>query len=163
MLVARAQLSFIVNLVARFERPDNTMQPIIVFQSQYVAIITLLRSVGHVFEKVDCDTPDRKSWCQAKWKEWKQAPIFQNFIELKRNELLKEFKGSLELRNDAFDAPAIVVDPSVPGMVSTVTTLDPSRLRDADGHPIMPNIREALSFWDRCLNEAEAEFGEPRD
>ncbi|RUW90261.1 hypothetical protein [Mesorhizobium sp. M7A.F.Ca.US.010.02.1.1] len=160
MLVARAQLDFIKTLVARFERQDNTMQPIIVFQSQYIAIITLLRSVGHVFEKVDCDTSDRKAWAKGKWPDWQQASIFQSFIKPKRDALLKEFRGGLELRNDAFESPAVLADPSMPGMVSMVTTMDASRLRDADGRLIMPAIREAIVFWTRCLSEAEAAFGE---
>ena len=52
MLVARAQLNFIRDLLARFERDDSMMRPAADYQSQYVAIIALLRSVGHVFEKV---------------------------------------------------------------------------------------------------------------
>ncbi|TIP18447.1 hypothetical protein [Mesorhizobium sp.] len=160
MLVARAQLDFIKSLVARFQRPDNLMQPLIVFQSQYIAIIALLRSVGHVFEKVDCDTPERKAWGKSKWLEWQRAPIFQSFIEPKRNELLKQFKGGLELRDSGFSTPAIVGDPSMPGMTSIVTTLEPADLRDAEGRPIMPQIHEAAAFWHRCLAEAEAAFGE---
>lgn len=163
MLVARAQLDLITTLVARFERQDNNMQPVIVFQSQYIAIITLLRSIGHVFEKVDCHTDERKSWATSQWKVWKRAPIFESFIEPKRNDLLKEFKGGLELRNDAFDSPAVVADPSMPGMVSILTTMDAARLRDADGRLVMPAIHEAIAFWHRCLNEAEAAFGEQRN
>ncbi|MFD1985481.1 hypothetical protein ACFSOZ_23605 [Mesorhizobium newzealandense] len=158
MLVARAQLDFIKTLVARFERQDNMMQPVIVFQSQYIAIITLLRSVGHVFEKVDCVTSEQKAWGKAKWPEWQQAPIFQNFIEPKRNDLLKQFKGGLELRDDAFDPPAVVVDLSMPDMVSMVTTMDAGRLRDADGRLVMPDIHAAIRFWNLCLCDAEVAF-----
>jgi len=161
MLVARAQLDFIKTLVARFERQDNMMQPIIAFQSQYIAIITLLRSVGHVFEKVDCNTPERKAWGKGKWPEWQQAPIFQNFIEPKRNDLLKQFKGGLELRNDAFESPAVVTDPSMPDMVSIVTTMDAHRLRSADGRLVMPDIHDAIAFWNLRLGDAEAVFQEP--
>ncbi|MER8533372.1 hypothetical protein [Mesorhizobium sp. M0220] len=79
MLVARAQLDFIKTLVAQFERSSNIMQPIIVFQSQYIAIITLLRSVGHVFEKVDCNTPDRKTWAEAKWERVEKGSDLRKF------------------------------------------------------------------------------------
>jgi len=162
MLVARVQLDFIEALVARFERPDNTMQPIITFQSQYIAIITLLRSVGHVFDRVDCDTDDRHAWSRSQWAQWRAAPIFQDFIEPKRNELLKQFKGGLELGSDGFGSKGITADPSMPGGVSIVTTMDTTRLRDADGHLVMPNIHQAIAFWNRCLAEAEVAFGEPR-
>ncbi len=160
MLVARAQLDFIKTLVARFQRPDNVMQPLIVFQSQYIAIIALLRSVGHVFKNVDCDTPERQAWGKSKWVEWQRAAIFRTFIEPRRNDLLKEFRGGLELRNSGFSSPAIVADPSMPGMTSIVTTLEAANLCDAEGRPVMPQIHEALAFWDRCLSAAEAAFGE---
>ncbi|MER9847697.1 hypothetical protein NKJ55_10070 [Mesorhizobium sp. M0106] len=161
MLVARAQLDFIKTLVAQFERSSNIMQPIIVFQSQYIAIITLLRSVGHVFEKVDCNTPKRKTWADAKWEEWKRAPIFETFIEPTRNDLVKQFKGGLELRDDAFESPAVVADPSMPDMVSIVTTMDARRLRNAEGRLVMPDIHEAIAFWNLRLLDADAVFQEP--
>ena len=114
MLVARAQLNFVTDLVARFERFDSMMRPIADYQSQYIAIIVLLRSVGHVFDKVDCSDAKRQSWSLARWREWKKDSIFREFIEPARNVLLKEFQGGLELRNSAFDAIAVVADPSVP-------------------------------------------------
>lgn len=162
MLVARAQLDFVETLVARFERPDNTMQPLITFQSQYIAIITLLRSVGHVFDKVDCDTEDRRSWSRSHWAQWRLVPIFRDFIEPTRNDLLKQFKGGLELGSDAFGLVAITADPSMPGGGSIVTTMDTTRLRAADGHLVMPNIHQAVAFWNRCLADAEMAFREPR-
>jgi hypothetical protein len=162
MLVARAQLDFIEALVARFERPDNTMQPVIAFQSQYIAIITLLRSVGHVFDKVDCDAEDRRGWSRDHWARWRLAPIFREFIEPTRNELLKQFQGGLELGSDAFGPVGITADASMPGGTAIVTTMDTTRLRAANGHLVMPNIHQAIAFWDRCLGEAETAFGEPR-
>ncbi|NTH43969.1 hypothetical protein G6K98_02420 [Agrobacterium rhizogenes] len=160
MLVARAQLNFVTDLVARFERYDSMMRPVAEYQSQYIAIIALLRSVGHVFDKVDCADDQRRSWSTARWREWKQAPIFREFIEPARNVLLKEFQGGLELRNSAFDTIAVVADPGVPDGVSHVAAFDSAKLRDAEGRPILPKIREALTFWDRCLKEAEAQLPE---
>src|SRR4051812_17973775 len=111
MLVARAQLNFVTELVARFERYESMMGPVADYQSQYIAIIALLRSIGHVFDKVDCAEGSRKSWSAARWPEWERAPIFRKFIEPARNVLLKEFQGGLELRNGAFDTIAVVADP----------------------------------------------------
>lgn len=158
MLVARAQLNFVTELVARFERYESMMRPVADYQSQYIAIIALLRSIGHVFDKVDCAEEGRKSWSAARWREWKQAPIFREFIEPARNVLLKEFQGGLELRNSAFDTIAVVADPGVPGGVSHIAAFDAAELRDAEGKPILPKIREAVAFWDRCLRQAEAEL-----
>lgn len=160
VLVARAQLNFVTDLVARFERHDSMMRPVAERQSQYIAIIALLRSIGHVFDKVDCADDRRRSWSAAKWREWKQAPIFREFIEPARNVLLKEFQGGLELRNSAFDTIAVVADASVLDGVSYVAAFDSAKLRDAEGRLILPKIREALTFWDRCLREAEAQLPE---
>jgi hypothetical protein len=158
MLVARAQLNFIRELVARFARDDSLMRPVADHQSQYVAIIALLRSVGHVFEKVDCTEPSRRDWSRQKWRSWKQEAIFGDFIEPTRNALLKEFQGGLQLQSDAFGAPAVVADPSMPGGVSHVAAFDASRARDLMGRPVLPQMRAAIAFWDRCLTEAETAF-----
>ena len=158
MLVARAQLDFIRELIARFERDDSMMRPVADYQSQYVAIIALLRSVGHVFEKVDCTDASRRAWSRTQWSVWKQELIFGNFIEPTRNALLKEFQGGLQLRSDAFGPVAVVVDPSMPGGVSHVAGFDPRAMRDLMNRPVLPNLHAAVAFWDRCLKEAEAAF-----
>lgn len=160
MLVARAQLNFIRDLVARFARDDSMMRPVTDYQSQYVAIIALLRSVGHVFEKVDCNDPGRRTWSKARWLTWRQEPIFGDFIEPTRNALLKEFQGGLQLRSDAFGPIAVVADPSVPDGVSHVAGFNVREVRDLMGRPVLPNLHAAVAFWDRCLKEAETAFGE---
>ncbi|QUT04513.1 hypothetical protein KFK14_15845 [Sphingobium phenoxybenzoativorans] len=160
MLVARAQLNFVRDLVARFQRDDSMMRPVADYQSQYVAIIALLRSVGHVFEKVDCADTDRRAWSKVQWPAWKRDPIFGDFIEPTRNALLKEFQGGLQLRSEAFGPIAVVADPSVPGGVSHVAGFDAREVRDLMGRPVLPNLHAAMAFWDRCLKEAEAAFGE---
>lgn len=160
MLVARAQLNFIRDLVARFEQDDSMMCPVADYQSQYVAIIALLRSVGHVFEKVDCTDAGQRAWSKARWAVWKLEPIFGNFIEPTRNALLKEFQGGLQLRSDAFGPIAVVADPSMPDGVSHVAGFDAREVRDLMGRPVLPNLHAATAFWDRCLKEAEAAFGE---
>ena len=158
MLVARAQLDFIRDLIARFERDDSMMRPVADYQSQYIAIIALLRSVGHVFEKVDCMDDGKRAWSKARWLQWKLEPIFHEFIEPTRNALLKEFQGGLQLRSEAFSPVAVVVDPSMPGGVSHVAGFDAREMRDFMNRPVLPNLHAAVAFWDRCLKEAEAAF-----
>lgn len=160
MLAARAQLNFVRDLVARFQRDDSMMRPVADYQSQYVAIIALLRSVGHVFEKVDCADSDRRTWSKAQWPTWKRDPIFGDFIEPTRNALLKEFQGGLQLRSEAFGPIAVVADPSVLGGVSHVAGFDAREVRDLMGRPVLPKLHAAIVFWDRCLKKAEAAFGE---
>lgn len=160
MLVARAQLAFIRDLVARFAQDDSMMRPVADYQSQYVAIIALLRSVGHVFDKVDCSDAERRAWGRARWSTWKQDPIFGTFIEPTRNALLKEFQGGLQLRSAAFRPTAVVADPSMPDGFSHVAAFDAREARDLAGKPVLPQLHAAIAFWDRCLKEAESAFGE---
>ncbi len=134
------------------------MQPVADYQSQYIAIIALLRSVGHVFEKVDCIDADRRNWSKAHWSIWKNKPIFKEFIEPTRNALLKEFRGGLQLGNGAFGSPAFVFNPSMPGGVSEHAAFDAREARDYMGRPVLPNMNDAISFWSDWLDLAEAAF-----
>lgn len=162
MLVARAQLDFVRTLVARFAREDSVMQPMADYQAQYIAIVAMLRSIGHVFDKVDSRLAGRTDWSRDRWKVWKQDPIFADFIEPTRDALLKEFEGGLELRGDAFGAPAVVVDVTAPGGTSLLVSFEPTKALDLRGRPVLPLFCAAMTFWDRCLSEAEAEFSKAR-
>ncbi len=88
------------------------------------------------------------------------SPDFADFIEPTRNTLLKEFEGGLQLRSDAFGLIAAVTDAAVPGGVSHVAAFDAREIRDLKGKPVLPQLHAAMAFWDRCLSEAEADFGE---
>jgi hypothetical protein len=158
MLVARAQLNFISELVARFGARDSNMRPIADYQSQYIAIVAMLRSVGHVFEKVDCADAKRRAWSKERWQVWKQDRIFSAFIEPERNALLKEFRGGLQLHSDALDPIAVVADRSLPAGASRFAGFDVGKLRDLSDRPVLPQLHHAVEFWDRCLKEAEFEF-----
>ena len=158
-LAARAQLDFTRELVSRFLRDDQVAQPVVVFQSQYIAIVALLRSVGHVFEKVDCAaSPERRTWCKDKWKVWGQEQVFKEFIEPTRNTLLKEFRGGLEIQSAALGSPAFMADPLAPSGVTRLTVFDARQFRDPQGKEVIPQLRAAINFWDRCLREAEVAF-----
>ncbi|BAV66490.1 MULTISPECIES: hypothetical protein [Sphingomonadaceae] len=160
MLVARAQLDFIRDLVARFQQDDSMMRPVADFESQYVAIVALLRSVGHVFANVDCHDAARREYSREQWPIWRRDPIFSEFIEPTRNALLKEFQGGLELRSEGFGTIAVVVDPTMPGNVAHVAAFNAREVRDRLGRPVLPNFHAAIAFWDRCLSQAETAFGE---
>ena len=138
------------------------MRPVADFQSQYVAIVALLRSVGHVFANVDCHDAARREWSHEQWPIWRRDPVFSEFIEPARNALLKEFQGGLELRSEGFGPVAVVVDPTMPGGVAHVAAFDAREVRDRLGRPVLPNFHAAIAFWDRCLSQAEAAFGEAR-
>ena len=158
MLVAQEQLLFVRRMVATFETYTSTMLLIVAVQSEYIAIVVMLRAVGHTFESVDCDTPEKVRWGKDAWKSWQKEPIFADFITPTRDTLLKEFRGGLTLTNEAFGSIAIVANAGMPGGIEMRAGFDPERLTSSDGNPVMPKIRQALAFWDRRLGEAEAAF-----
>jgi hypothetical protein len=119
----------------------------------------MLRSIGHVFEKVDCkDESKRKAWAKAAWPKWKRDPIFQDFIEPARNQLLKEFSGGLALTSAGVSSPAFIakgVD------VGTVVAVDPDQLEDSAGRKVVELIHKAVEFWERVLPKTESDWGAP--
>lgn len=158
MLTARAQLDFTRTLIQRFSRSSNDMQQVTDYQSIYIAIVTMLRSVGHTFAKADCEgDPTREAWCKLRWKVWKQEPIFANFIEPNRNDLLKEFAGNLQLNSEAFGMPAFVAFPTTESVGYHVGCFEPTKVCDHHGRLVLPLFKDAVAFWDRCLREAEAD------
>lgn len=159
-LVARAQLDLVERLAARFSQQSSRMWPLDIHQSKYIALISSLRSVGHVFYKVDCDTPEKLAWQKPRWKEWQQEPIFAEFIEPARNVLLKEFEGGLTHNSPGMGDPGIVTEVGMPGMSSLVVDFDPTQAVAANGKPLLMQIRQAIQFWDRHLSEAENAFSQ---
>jgi len=94
MLAARELLNFVSSMVDEFEQGVRVAVPEATLQAQYIAIVWMLRAVGHVLYKVDCDTPSQRAKLDDKWKIWKREPIFTNFIEPNRNDLLRNTKAN---------------------------------------------------------------------
>jgi hypothetical protein len=134
------------------------MRPLAAVSAQHLAIVTLLRAIGHVLANVDADTPEKQQWLSARWPEWKREPIFARFIELNRNRLLKEFRGGLRVGDGAIVSTAAVADPRAPGGASVLVAIDAGALRGPQGEPVLDQFRAALEFWDRRLVEAERAF-----
>ena len=157
MLVARAQLDLAKSFISEFARQTSEMRSIALLRAQHVAATVTLRSVGHVLQKVDADTPDKTVWLKERWEEWKTEPIFADFIEPGRNALLKEARGLLAFDDPSVGSPAAVVDPSVPGMVDLRVAFDPDAHRTG-GKPTLSLFREAVAFWDVRIAAAEQAF-----
>lgn len=158
MLTARVQLDRVEELLAEFTRDDGAMRPLALYQAQHLAILAMLRSVGHVLAKVDADTPARKRWLDERWSLWKREPIFREFIDFERNRLLKEFRGGIDPRHPAIVAKAAVADPLYPAGASLVVAVDVGQLQAADGTALLDRLREAIAYWGRNVAEAEAAF-----
>lgn len=155
MLTARVQLQRVEELLAEFTRDDGEMRPLALYQAQHLAMLAMLRSVGHVLNKVDAATPAKKTWLDERWSRWKSEPIFRDFIELERNRLLKEYRGGIAPDDPAIVARGAAADPRYPAGASLVVAIDVARLRAPDGAGLVIRLREAVAYW--CLNVSEAE------
>lgn len=67
------------------------------FRISWISIVTLLRAIGHVLDKVDANqSPAMRKAIDEKYKELKknepEPRIFWSFIEEERNRFLKEYK-----------------------------------------------------------------------
>src|SRR5262249_38120102 len=67
------------------------------WRRHWVAAVVLLRTVGHVLEKVDADTnPKLKATIEAEWEKLKASKpnptIFWEFIERQRNQIVKQYQ-----------------------------------------------------------------------
>ena len=156
MLVAREQLDFVQRLVAQFGHQSTDAEPLTIYQAQYIAIVAMLRSIGQVFEKVDCDNAEKKAWAKSEWPKWKRESIFKDFIEPARNLLLKQFRGGLTLRNPGISGHALTG-----AAASNVVWIDPDQREDSEGEKIMPRIHEAIRFWDRVLPKTDDNWPVP--
>ncbi len=139
------------------------------FRISWISIVTLLRAVGHVLEKVDADTsPAMRAVITKKWKQLNQTKpspeIFWGFIEEERNRFLKNYKHGI--------VRELVI--SGPIMDEVQTTL---RINVGDGGGEIgsgKNLRsfissgpfagkserevawQAYDWWDSYLNEIDA-------
>ena len=163
MLVAREALNLVDDMVHALSRAGDDAMPEAAIQAQYIAIIAMLRSVGHILEKVDCGAAPDNQFLNGKWTQWKKEKIFAKFIEPARNDLLKEFKAQfrVRLRGRRDIHHVIAADQSARTGATVAASFDPETLVDMHGHEVMPLFREAIYFWDACLKEVE-EFQEAR-
>ena len=128
----------------------------------WVACLALLRTVGHVLDKVDgAHTPEHRAAIDATWTAWKgdrkRHAIFWLFIECERNSLLKQYEFGVE------PEPTYVVTEDGDRLVTEdgdalVTEDDFFRLsvagfEDQDGRDV---IREAIDWWKHELDAVDA-------
>lgn len=70
------------------------------FRVSWIAVVTLLRSVGHVLKKVDApSSPALQEAVDRKWRELgdsrPEPNIFWGFIEFERNRFLKDYEHGI--------------------------------------------------------------------
>jgi len=135
-------------------------------QAQYIAIVWMLRAVGHVLYKVDCDYAISKSEARRQWKIWKREPIFSNFIEPNRNDLLKEYEGKLVLgriasadREDAStDLVYVYANPQNTNSYNQTLAVNYSAdtIKNSNGIKVL-RFPRGYQFWNRHLDLEDVE------
>lgn len=131
------------------------------WRTRWTALIALLRSVGHVLEKIDsAQSPELKTAVDEAWarlKQTKPAPnIFWEFIEAERNNILKAYEVGLD----------VAVRPNYPARMGFSESIaryqrDPAafesfmRLGFYGGRDGVAVCQEAIAFWETFLNDVE--------
>jgi hypothetical protein len=134
----------------------------------WFASLAMLRAIGHVLQKVDVKTygvvfEDR---LHARYKQWKQDPIFADFIERERNNILKEYDSSLTEQSTTENDYLLLEDGgrlqledggSMIIGTTTITTLIKSRGIYSGSSPVT-TLSKALEWWDQELSSFEQSF-----
>ena len=114
----------------------------------WTAGVAIARSVGKVLQEIDAkDDPQLASLLKQLWPQWKQEPIFKNFIEEERNLILKEGGGGsaatsktqLTAGGERFSLDHTIYWPMHDGPYA--------------GEDCRDVLREALDWWQAKLSE----------
>lgn len=149
---ARRVLSDCQEAWDRLELTTNDVE----FRLFWVAAVALIRTVGHVLHKVDCEAqPQLQRIAEQHFKSWKAGDpgheIFQGFIERERNNILKEYASEIS----EGDIPVAVL-----GDDEGVFSLDENLFRPMDGGPYAGEdgrdvLKEAIDWWSQRLDEID--------
>ncbi|HHG3271602.1 TPA: hypothetical protein ACPVX0_004743, partial [Vibrio parahaemolyticus] len=142
------------------EEGDYTQAKILWF-----SCVTLLRAIGHVLDKVDkhkYDVEFERELSQ-RFSKWKSVPIFRDFIDEERNQILKEYKSSVEVNSTkkvfalvTSDGRRLVTSTgqSLTG-VSTLRELVKAKGAYTGASPITV-LENAIQWWDTELLNLES-------
>lgn len=125
------------------------------FRVNWVALIALLRAVGHVLDKVDAaSSPALRRAVDERWDEWRrnrdEHRIFWEFIEAERNSVLKTYEFGVQAGDvqvlvqaaqgtEAFTLDECLFKPLLDGPFA-----------GEDGRDV---ARDAISWWEGQLSE----------
>ena len=113
----------------------------------WTAGVAIARSVGHVLKIDAAADPQIERRLNQRWPQWKEEPIFKNFIEDERNLILKEGAGGfatssktqLTARGERFSLDHTIYWPMHDGPYA--------------GEDCRDVLREALDWWQAKLSE----------
>jgi hypothetical protein len=120
---------------------------------RWVAVITLLRAVGHALDSVDVRrSPAMKEAAKAAWTRWRQNPfhhlIFHEFIKRERDVVLKEYR---------FTTGRMAVGEGV----KAIGSIGPSTVLVIGDRPYsaLEAVDAALAWWEAEISQIEHEAG----
>lgn len=125
----------------------------------WFAAITMTRSIGHVLHKVDSEkNQSLKISSRAAFDEWQNSPkhkIFNQFIEIERNSLVKENATSAEGYTDVWG----IVSTDSNG-VETIESIEATLYRPIMNGPYQGDdardvLSEALKWWAAELDKLD--------
>jgi len=121
---------------------------------RWVAVITLLRAVGHALDSVDVRRSSAmKETAKAAWARWRQNPlhhlIFHEFIKRERDVVLKEYRFTTG-RVAAVGEPLKAIESTGPAIVLLVGDRSYTALEAVDA---------ALAWWEAEIGQIEHEAG----
>ena len=137
------------------------------WRTRWTALVALLRSVGHVLDKIDgAQTPELRRAVDDAWGRLKQTKpeprVFWEFIEAERNNVLKAYEVGAQLSVTVRPGPAILSfsDAIAPYQKSDATSYE-SFMRSGfyGGRDTLAVCRDAIAFWERFLDDVEAAAG----
>lgn len=127
---------------------------------QWVLVLTLLRVIGHVLDKVDAaSNPALRAITTVRYAQWKCGPshvVFHSFIETERNLILKEYRTSL------WEGPAFAVSTD-DEVVELFDLAEGNLFRPLEGGPYAGEdgrdiIDDALRWWQEQLDSIDREL-----
>lgn len=133
-----------------------------VFRILWAGTLALVRAVGHVLHRVDAaENPILRDIVRKAYRSWKQDrerhAIFEGFIELERNNILKEYRAGYQIGEIG-----VVLDP-YDGGDRCIAVLPPSIYRPLaegpfEGDDARDVLAVALQWWQGQLDEIESQL-----
>ena len=137
---------------------------------RWVAVVALLRAVGHVLHKVDGPTsPSMQAAIQTAFQRWKGDGMFRDFIEHERNNVLKAYRlgaGQSVTVYAALSAMSIwagtAPSDSPPPQRRPPSYRYPMTQAPFEGQDQRTVVADAIKWWERELDLIDAAVDEPR-
>jgi len=148
--VAWAKLELALEPRDWIDRPD--------WRVEWIAVVTLLRAVGHVLDKIDGDhNPAIRAAVDGAWRRWKSGgehAIFRDFIDRERNNVLKNYRFSAAHRTRVVRNPGRVLEEGfyIPYVEREFFEMEDGPFKGRDARDL---IRDAMVWWELELDKIE--------